>query len=141
MAKLAVKMPDDFMQTLGNLAERTDELIAHALKSGGEAAVPFVASALAGSIGKGPYSRPTGKLQASLGVSPAKMGDNGVFDVKIGFASNRTDGERNAKLAALLEYGKKGQPPRPFMSRAKSKARKVVLAAMQQQFLSEVHIE
>ena len=126
------------MASLGNLAERTDAIIENALKSGGKAAVPFVSSALSNSIGKGPYSRPTGKLQSALGVSPVKMGKNGDFNVKIGFSNNRSDGMRNAKLAALLEYGKKGQPARPFMSRAKSQARNAVLEAMQQQFLSEV---
>jgi hypothetical protein len=134
-------MPTQFMEALGNLAERTDEVIERALDKGGETALPFVSSALAGSIGGGPYSRPTGRLQSALGVSPVRMGNNGEFNIKIGFAENRSDGKRNAMLASILEHGKFNQPPRPFMSRAKSRSRNAVLEAMKRQFLTDVKLE
>jgi hypothetical protein len=50
-------------------------------------------------------SRSTGKLAASLGLSPAKLDRDGNFDVKVGFSEGRGD-ISNAMLANVLEYGK-----------------------------------
>lgn len=37
---------------------------------------------------------------------------------------------QHAKIANTLEYGKSGQPPKPFLKPAKSKSRRQVMAAM-----------
>jgi hypothetical protein len=66
----------------------------------------------------------------ALGVSPAKIDRNGNWDVKIGFAEPRNDGESNAKIANILEYGKSGQPPRPFLKPAKSQSKTAAIEAM-----------
>jgi hypothetical protein len=66
----------------------------------------------------------------ALGVSPAKIDRKGNWDVKIGFAEPRRDGESNAKIANILEYGKSGQPPRPFLKPAKSQSKTAAIEAM-----------
>lgn len=35
------------------------------------------------------------------------------------FKEPRSDGESNAKIASIIEYGKQGQPPNPFLKSAK----------------------
>lgn len=69
-------------------------------------------------------------MEKALGISPVKLNDRNELDVKIGFAEPRSDGESNAKIANILEYGKSGQPPKPFLKPAKSKARRQIMAAM-----------
>ena len=72
----------------------------------------------------------TGELEHSLGVSPVLSDKNGNLNIKIGFSEPRTNGERNAKIASIIEYGKSGQPPKPFMKPAKSASRKECMTVM-----------
>ncbi len=44
----------------------------------------------------------------------------GNHNIKVGFAEPRSGGGSNAKLANILEYGKHGQPAKPFLKPAKS---------------------
>src|SRR5699024_11936873 len=48
---------------------------------------------------------------------------NGDFNVKVGFSEPRSDGDSNAKIATILEYGKSGQPAKPFLKPARSSSR------------------
>jgi hypothetical protein len=141
IAKMTVQLPDDFINKLSELGNNTDDVMKKVLKAGGEVVKSAVASSLAASLGKGPYSRPTGQLASALGVAPPKLNSAGDFDTRIGFAENRSDGEVNAKLAAVLEYGKYNQPGRPFMSRAKSAAKGPCVAAMKAAFDEAVKLE
>lgn len=83
-------------------------------------------------------SRSTGELESALGLTPAKIDKNGNHNVKVGFAEPRSDGESNAKLANILEYGKHGQPVKPFLKPAKSASRSACKTAMQEKFEEEV---
>ena len=102
------------------------------VKAGAEVAEKAVSSNLSAVIGKDKKqpSRSTGELQSALGVSPVKVDDKGNYDIKVGFAEPRSGGGVNAKIANILEYGKHGQPPRPFLKPAKSKARRQIAAAI-----------
>jgi len=53
-------------------------------------------------------------------------------------AEPRRDGESNAKLANIIEYGKHGQPPRPFLKPAKSVAQNECVQTMIDAFRREV---
>lgn len=132
MAKMKAKMPDALIAKLTRLGQRTDEVCEKALKAGAEVAEKAISSNLSAVIGKGTKydSRSTGQLEKALGISPVKLNDRNELDVKIGFAEPRSDGESNAKIANILEYGKSGQPPKPFLKPAKSKARRQIMAAM-----------
>ena len=122
MAKATLKMPDDFLMKLSRLGEKTDEIIPRVLKAGGEVAEAKVKSNLQSVIGNGTKedSRSTGELVSALGVSSARQDKDGNFNVKVGFSEPRRDSKSNAMVAGVLEYGKHGQPPKPFLKPAKT---------------------
>ena len=132
MAKLTVRTPDALIAKLTRLGNKTDQVCEKALKEGAEVAEKAVSSNLSAVIGKDTKmpSRSTGELQSALGVSPVKVDEKGNYDVKVGFAEPRSGGGVNAKIANILEYGKAGQPPKPFLKPAKSKARRQITAAI-----------
>lgn len=132
MAKCTVKMPEDFLMKIAKLREKTDEIIPKVLAAGAEVIEEKVHSNLQIVIGSGTKfdSRSTGELVSALGTSPAKYDENGNYNVKIGFAEPRKDGEANAKLANIIEYGKHGQPPKPFLKPAKSAKKNACKNAM-----------
>lgn len=100
MAKVQVKMPEEFLLKLSRLGEKTDEIIPKVLESGGEIVLEKVMSNLKAVVGSGTKekSRSTGELVNSLGLSPAKVDRNGNFNVKVGFKEPRRNGESNAKI-------------------------------------------
>lgn len=140
MAKASFKLPDDFLLKVSRLSEKTDEIIPKVLEAGAEVVYDKVKSNLASVVGKNTKNenRSTGELESALGVSPAKQDRDGNFNVKIGFKEPRSDGRSNAKIANILEYGKHGQPPKPFLKPAKSKTRKACIEAMTNKLESEV---
>ena len=60
------------------------------------------------------------------------------FNVKIGFKEPRSDGGSNARIANILEYGKHGQTPKPFLKPAKSKSKDDCIEAMTDKLESEI---
>ena len=132
MAKVDVKMPEDFLLKLSRLGDKTDEICEKALNVGGEVVLAKVKSNLSSVIGKDTKteSRSTGELERSLGLSPVLIDDNGNANIKIGFKEPRSDSESNAKIASIIEYGKQGQPPKPFLKSAKSSSKKACVKAM-----------
>ena len=58
--------------------------------------------------------------------------------IKIGFSEPRSDGGSNAKLANILEYGKHGQPAKPFLKPAKSASKAECIRVMEQTLKEEV---
>ena len=140
MAKVDFKMPEEFLLKVSRLAEKTDEIIPKVLEAGAEVVYDKVKSNLSSVVGKNTKveSRSTGELESALGVSPAKQDRDGNFNVKIGFAEPRSDGGSNAKLANILEYGKHGQPPKPFLKPAKSRSKGACIEAMTNKLESEI---
>ncbi|MGJ0776033.1 HK97-gp10 family putative phage morphogenesis protein [Faecalicoccus pleomorphus] len=141
MAKATFKMPEEFLMKVSKLADRTDEILPKVLEAGAEVVESKVRSNLASVIGKGTKepSRSTGQLLSALGTSPALQDKNGDFNVKVGFSEPRSDGESNAKIATILEYGKSGQPARPFLKPAKSSSKNACIEAMKEKLESEVN--
>ena len=140
MAKATFKMPEDFLMKLSRLGEKTDEIIPRVLKAGGEVAEAKVKSNLQSVIGNGTKedSRSTGELVSALGVSSARQDKDGNFNVKVGFSEPRRDSKSNAMVAGVLEYGKHGQPPKPFLKPAKTASKKACVDAMIATFEEEV---
>jgi len=131
VAKTLIQMPDEFLQKISALGEKTDEIVPRILNEGGKVMLKKVKGNLQAVIGKTKYkSRATGELANALGVSGARMDREGNYNVKIGFAEPRRDGESNAKLANIIEYGKHGQPARPFLKPAKSAAKSECMQTM-----------
>lgn len=140
MAKVDVKMPEDFLLKLSRLGDKTDEICGKALNAGGEVVLAKVKSNLSSVIGKDTKtdSRSTGELEKSLGLSPVLIDDNGNANIKIGFKEPRSDGESNAKIASIIEYGKQGQQPKPFLKPARTSSKKACVKAMVETLEQEV---
>lgn len=126
---------------VSRLADKTDTIIPKVLEAGAEVVESKVRSNLSSVIGSGTKlpSRSTGELLSSLGTTPALQDKNGDFNVKVGFAEPRSDGDSNAKIATILEYGKSGQPAKPFLKPAKSSSRSAAIEAMKAKLESEVN--
>lgn len=140
MARATYKLPEDFLLKVSTLAEKTDEIIPKVLKEGGEVVKAKVKSNLQAVIGNDTKlpSRSTGELIDALGVSPAGINRNGDYDVKVGFDEPRSDGESNAKLANIIEYGKSGQPAKPFLKPAKTASRNACIETMKRKLDEEI---
>lgn len=140
MAKVDIKMPEEFLLKLSRLGEKTDEIIQKVLEAGGEVVEAKVKSNLQAVIGSATKeeSRATGELLSALGVSSARQDKEGNFNVKVGFSEPRPNGKSNALIAGVLEYGKHGQPPKPFLKPAKSASKNACIAAMMEAFEKEV---
>ncbi len=151
MAKVEVKMPEDFLLKLSKLGEKTDEIVESCLEAGSEVVLSKVRSNLSSVIGGGTKypSESTGELEASLGVTPVKVDNKGVHNVKIGFNEPRrrqyaAKGKRsyytitNAMIANVIEHGKHGQPPKPFLKPARTSSRKPAIEAMKRKLEEEI---
>lgn len=141
MAKMEMKLPEEFLLKLSRLSDKTDEIIPKVLETGGEVVLAKAKSNLSSVVGRGTKvkSRSTGELEDSLGLSPAKQKRDGSgWDIKVGFAEPRSDGGSNAKIANILEYGKHGQPPKPFLKPARRQSKNAAIDAMKAKFESEV---
>ena len=146
-----IQFDDDFSKKLAALGSHTDEILEKAMSAGAEAALPIVRAELQGAISgdtKEP-SRSTGELVDSLGISPVMVDNKGVTNVKIGFSEPRRHQYAakkkrsyytvtNGLIANILENGKHGQPPRPWLKRAKTQATKVFRAKAQEIIDKEV---
>lgn len=142
MAKADVKMPEEFLLKISRLGEKTDEIIPRVLEAGGQVVLDKVKSNLQSVIGSGiKYpSRSTGELSDALGLTPAKQDRKGNYNIKIGFSEPRRDGGSNAKLANVIEYGKSGQPAKPFLKPAKSSSRKRCVETMKAKLDEEMNL-
>lgn len=140
MARVDVKMPDEFLERMSRLGSNFDAIAETVLEAGGEVVLEKTKSNLSSVIGSGTKydSRSTGELESSLGLTGVKMDRNGNFNIKVGFSEPRSDGGSNAQLANIIEYGKSGQPAKPFLKPAKSASKKQCIEAMKQAFETEV---
>ena len=139
------------MKKIDRLGQNTDRICEKALTEGGQVMKKSVADHLSQVVGRDTKveSRSTGELQAALGVSPMHIDKNGNADVKIGFREPRSQqtaakGKRsysqitNAMIANVLEYGRQGQEPKPFLAPAKKAARKDTTAKMETVLREEI---
>lgn len=140
MAKVQTMMPEGFLDRLSKLGNQSDAIAEKVLEAGGEVVLAKVQSNLSSVIGRGTKydSRSTGELERSIGLSPAKLDRDGNHNVKIGFVDPRSDGDSNAKIANILEYGKHGQPAKPFLKPAKRASKSACEDAMKRAFEEEV---
>lgn len=140
MAKALMKMPEDFLLKVSKLENKTDEIIPKVLESGAEVVEGKVRSNLTAVVGSNTKvpSRSTGELESALGITQARQDKSGNWNIKVGFDEPRIDGSSNAKIANILEYGKHGQPAKPFLKPAKSQSRKSCIETMKSKMESEV---
>ena len=129
MARVQIKLPNDFIDALDSLIDNSAEQV---LKAGANIVEPRMRSNLSAAIGSSTKqpSRSTGQLAKALGTAPVKVNSRGDYNVKVGFAENRDDGRANALIANVLEHGRSNQPARPFLAPTRSQTRRAAITAM-----------
>ena len=140
MAKADINFPDAFLEQLSRLGNQFDFVAQSVLEAGGEVVLEKAQRNLAAVVGTGTKydSRSTGELVDSLGLSPVKLNKSGNHDIKVGFSEPRSDGGSNAEIANILEYGKHGQAPKPFMKPARTSSKAECIQAMKDTLEAEV---
>lgn len=140
IAKADINFPDAFLEQLSRLGNQFDSVAESVLEAGGEVVLEKAQRNLAAVVGTGTKydSRSTGELVDSLGLSPVKLNKSGNHDIKVGFSEPRSDGGSNAKIANILEYGKHGQVPKPFMKPAKTSSKVECIQVMKDTLEAEV---
>lgn len=134
MAKCTCNLPDDLLKKLSKLGSKMDDVSEKVLESGGAVVLDRVKSNLQGVLS----GNSTGELSSSLGLSKVLLDRNGNHNIKVGFAEPRSDGKSNAMIANIIEYGKSGQPAKPFLKPAKSLSKKACIDAMTQKPEEEI---
>lgn len=120
MAKCTAKLPEELLEKLSRVGSNMDKIAESALNAGGEVVLKKTKSNLTSMV-RGPSS---GQLVNALGLSPVLLDRNGNYNIKVGFDEYRKDGSSNAMVANIIEYGKHGQPARPFLKNAKTSSKK-----------------
>lgn len=140
LAKVQMLLPENFLKSISSLEKNTDDITEKVLNEGAKVVLKYFKENLHSVIGKDlKYkSRSTGKLESSLGISKPLLDKNGNFNIKIGFAEPRDGNLSNSKIATIIEYGKSGQPPKPFLKPTKRKSKKPTTEAMIKRFNEEV---
>lgn len=141
MARAAVKMPNDFLERISRLNNRFDDIIPRVLEKGAEPVIQKAKTNLAARIGQGTKepSQSTGELIASLETTKPIQDAKGDWNLRVGVPTTKdSKGVSNALKAAVLEYGKSGQPPKPWLKPTKSAARKVCAEAMEKALDKEI---
>lgn len=135
MAKCTYKLPEDLLKKLSTLGSKMDEISEVVLEAGGEVVLDKVKSNLEGSLS----GESSGELVSSLGRSGVRIDRNGNSNIKIGFSEPRKDGSSNAMVANIIEYGKHGQPAKPFLKPAKSSSKKQCIEVMTKKLEEEIN--
>ena len=135
MAKCTYKLPEDLLKKLSTLGSKMDEISEVVLEAGGEVVLDKVKSNLEGSLS----GESSGELVSSLGLSGVRIDRNGNSNIKIGFSEPRKDGGSNAMVANIIEYGKHGQPAKPFLKPAKSSSKKQCIEVMTKKLEEEIN--
>ena len=79
MAKVDIKMPEEFLLKMSRLGSNFDSVAESVLEAGGDVVLQKTRATLSSVVGSGTKyeSRSTGVLEASLGLSPVKADKNG----------------------------------------------------------------
>lgn len=117
MAQLSFSGLDDLMLSLQEASEIPDDVAEAMLQT--EAEIVEQAQ-IAYGMQMGVYR--TGEMLASIRPGKMKRGRNGGRMIYVTPQGVNDRGERNAAVAFINEYGKRGQPPRPFIAAANEAA-------------------
>lgn len=134
MAKCTAKLPEELLKKLSKVGNNMDKIADSALKAGGEVVLKRTKTNLESMV-KGPS---TGQLVNALGLSPVLLDRDGNYNIKVGFDEYRADGSANAMVANIIEYGKHGQPAKPFLKNAKTSSKKECEETMAKKIEEEI---
>lgn len=134
MANCTCKLPEELLKKLSKLGNKMDDVSETVLETGGAIVLDKVKNNLQSVLS----GESTGELLGSLGLSKVLLGKDGNHNIKVGFAEPRLDGKSNAMIANIIEYGKHGQPAKPFLKSAKRQSKKACIDAMTQRLEEEI---
>ncbi|QSX09539.1 HK97 gp10 family phage protein [Alkalibacter rhizosphaerae] len=133
MARASYKLPDDFLEKLSKLNSDFDDIAPRVLEQGARPVIEKAKKNLSDRIGQGTKepSRSTGELLDSMELTKPGQDRNGDWNLRIGVpATKDSKGVSNALKAAVIEYGKVGQPPKPWLKATKRQSRKSCIETM-----------
>ncbi|MGO1368512.1 HK97 gp10 family phage protein [Senegalia sp. (in: firmicutes)] len=133
MAKASFKMPEDFLKKVSGLNNKLDDIVPRVLEKGAEPAVEKAKNNLSLRIGQGTKepSESTGELLKAIESTKPEQDNKGNWMLRVGAPKSKdSKGVSNALKAAVIEYGKSGQPPKPWLKTTKSQSRKPCIEAM-----------
>lgn len=134
MAEIKIDFPDNLLKELVSLSLGTnlEKVIEEVLQAGAKVVKEEEARCLDAILKDDERSRlaRTGQLENALGITSVKVDKKGNSNIKIGFAPNRKDGENNAKIANIIEYGSVKMKARPFVKVAKKNSKDKCRKAM-----------
>lgn len=139
--KLDVKLPKELIQKTQALSDNIENIEDKMLEAATDILVPEVKKNLGKSI-TGKYE--TGVLRESVAVRKTrtkKEKSNTVYfkgQVIRKFKNGKTQKVPNDLKAAVLEFGKKDQPPRPFMRPAMNAKKAEILNTMENVYNREI---
>lgn len=134
MANCTCKLPEELLKKLSKLGNKMDSVSETVLEAGGAIVLDKVRNNLQSVLS----GESTGELLDSLGLSKVLLGKDGNHNIKVGFSEPRSDGKSNAMIANIIEYGKHGQPAKPFLKSAKRQSKKSCIEAMTQKLEEEI---
>ena len=141
MGRLNIRMPDDFLVKLSRLNENADKIAVKVLEAGAKPLKEKAVSNLKAVVGKNTKykSRSKGDLAESIGITTAKQDKDGNWNIKVGIGDSKdSKGVSNALKASVLEYGKSGQPPKPWLKTATSSSKKECIEVMKSELDKEI---
>lgn len=141
MGRATFKMPDEFLEKLSKLNNQFDNIAPRVLQAGADPVIKKAKSNLTARIGEGTKepSESTGELVQSLETTKATLDHKGNWTLRVGVPTTKdSKGVSNALKAAVLEYGKSGQPPKPWLKPTKSTTRKACIEAMEKALDKEI---
>lgn len=133
MARATFQMPEDFINKLSKLNDKFDVIVPRVLKEGAEPATKKAKSNLALRIGQSTKepSQSTGELLNSLETTRPVQNYKGDWTLRVGIPTTKdSKGVSNALKAAVIEYGKSGQPPKPWLKQSKRASKRACIEAM-----------
>lgn len=127
MAIFSVNGSEDFTLRLSKLVEKTDDIAKKAIYEGARVLTDQVRQNLHSVLSEDA----TGDLEASLGITPIDLDNQGNWNAKIGFDGYDRNGTANLLKARVLESGSSKQQKRPFFRKAVNSKKKEAIQAME----------
>lgn len=128
MAKFSVSGLQDLMLDLEQIAQLPDTVLDQMLVEAAE-----IVERKQKEVGKEYGVHRTGMTLASIKRGSPKRGKDGKT-IYIYPQGMNADGNRNAEVAFVNEFGKRGQPARPFIRDANEQAADEIAAAMEKEY-------
>lgn len=140
MAKVSFKLPEEMMNKIASLADKSDTVLKKVLERGAQPLYLTAKEKLSSSIGKDTKmpSKGKGELLKSLRITRPFVDSDGNYGIKVGCEGTDSKGVSNAMKAAVLEHGKSDQAARPWLKPSGSKAKKACIEEMKKALEDEV---